>query len=119
MFRSRRRSTLYRNAIAFFVHLKEQGYQFLRVDLTSSELSCSASLQRHFEELRRRIERTFGFRIEYFKVKTSEGYGTLHCIFAGKKSKRFFIDHAWLKAQWDDIHRASIVYVKRVSVRIT
>src|SRR5258706_9283389 len=114
MFKSRRSSNLYKTSIAFCTQLAATGYRFLRVDLTSSELSCSTSLQRHFEELRRRIERAYGFRIEFFKLKTSEGHGILHCIFACKTGRSFYIDHEWLKIQWNDIHRASIVYVKRL-----
>jgi hypothetical protein len=49
--------------------------------LTSSPQSDKEKLNYHFNLLVKRIEYTFGFKMEYWKVKTKEGYGVLHVLF--------------------------------------
>jgi hypothetical protein len=49
--------------------------------LTSSPLSYRKKLNYHFNLLVKQIEYTFGFKMEYWKVKPKEGYGVLHVLF--------------------------------------
>ena len=114
MFKTRRQSLVYRSALAWLSQLSSQGYRFLRVDLTSAPESCANSLLRHLEELRRRIKREFGFDIEMLKIRTNEGNGLLHCVFACK-NRSFFIPSSWLSDQWQKIHRAPIVKIKKMT----
>lgn len=94
--------------------------------LTSSPDSDSSKFNAHFEVLRKRIERTADyfadcetyprkyriaiekpFKMEYFKVRTSEGHGVFHCL-----AYMPYISQFCLKAAWDSIHRAYEVAVK-------
>lgn len=67
-------------------------------------------LATRWQTLRKSIGRKFGYRLEYCRVRTDEGYGVLHVIYrAGKKG---FIPHKWLKREWKRIHGASIVFIQ-------
>ena len=48
--------------------------------LTSSPQSNKEKLNYHFNLLVKQIEYTFGFKMQYWKVKTNEGYGVLHIL---------------------------------------
>lgn len=96
------------------------GYQCLWVTLTSARGSTMKSLRSHFQTLRKRISRHFGFgAFEYFCVDTLEGNGVLHMIWAYKdpdpqRKASFYIPFDWLQSQWKDIHGAFHVNVKRI-----
>jgi len=96
------------------------GYQILFICLTSSPESDPNSLNSSFAVLKQRIERALGFKnIEHLLIKTSEGYGVYHGFLAykpkkGERSKSFFIPQNWLSDQWADIHKAPVVWIKRV-----
>ena len=99
--------------------------------LTSSPQSDRSKLNYHFNLLVKQIEYTFGFKMQYWKVPTNEGYGVLHVLFrviADKlprkrkkgilisKRRRGFVPHSWLSKTWEKIHGAKVVdihYVKR------
>jgi len=95
------------------------GYQILRVDLTSANDSNSDNLRKNFRRLRRRVENVFKFDdIEDFVIETSEGNGVLHMVWAWKPKKgfrqrTFYIPHKWLKKEWEKIHGAYRVYVRQ------
>lgn len=61
------------------------GYQCLWLTLTSSRTSSADQLRKHFQTLRKRIGRQFGYEgIQYVCVDTREGHGVLHMIVAWK-----------------------------------
>ena len=77
----------------------------------SSPTSDGKKLNYHFNLLVKKIEYTFEFKMQYWKVKTKEGYGVLHVLFrivddkAPRKVKkncplprrmRGFVPHKWL-----------------------
>jgi hypothetical protein len=86
----------------------------LRVDLTSSDTSNSVLLVEHFSHLRKKILRELGYQIDFFKVRTSEGNGVLHLIWAIKDDKAVYISQEWLSNVWLSIHGAPVVWVKRM-----
>ena len=94
--------------------------------LTSSPQSDRSKLNYHFNLLVKRIEYTFGFKMEYWKVKTREGYGVLHVLFVVvddklprkrkkgvliSKRRRGFVPHSWLSKTWEKIHNAKVVEI--------
>jgi hypothetical protein len=94
--------------------------------LTSSPKSEKKKLNYHFNLLVKQIEYTFGFKMQYWKVKTNEGYGVLHVLFRviddklprKRKSgvlisrrRRGFIPHSWLSKKWEKIHGAKVVEI--------
>ena len=65
------------------------------------------------------MARQLGFAdIEYICVDTREGHGVLHMIWAWKcpdsSRKSFYIEFKWLQANWEEIHGAFMVNVKRI-----
>jgi hypothetical protein len=94
--------------------------------LTSSPQSDKKKLNYHFNLLVKQIEYTFGFKMQYWKVKTNEGYGVLHILFRViddklprkrkkgvliSKRRRGFVPHSWLSRTWDKIHAAKVVEI--------
>jgi hypothetical protein len=94
--------------------------------LTSSPTSDGKKLNYHFNLLVKQIEYTFGFKMQYWKVETEEGYGVLHVLFrivddkVPRKVKRNcplprrmrgFVPHSWLSRTWEKIHGAKIVEI--------
>lgn len=76
--------------------------------LTTSKDSDFSRLKRDFTVLKLRIERKYG-RINYLKVRTSEGNGTLHVVYRGP-----FIPQKWLSDSWNDIHDSPIVDIRLI-----
>jgi hypothetical protein len=70
------------------------------------------NLNPHFQTLRKRIERKFMSKVEYFKVKTNEGNGVLHVVYIGCR-----IPQRWLSKAWEEIHNAPIVDIREVRCR--
>ncbi len=95
-------------------------YQCLWITLTSSPDSPDQRLRRDFQTLRKRIKRELGFAaFQYVCVDTREGHGVLHMIWAwrdpnSQKRSSFYIPFEWLQTQWQDIHGAFHVNVKRI-----
>lgn len=91
--------------------------------LSSSPTSDSLLLSRHHSELRRRIERVWGFTgLEFFQVKTTEGHGVLHGYWAwkapaGYRGRPFVIPQQWISEQWQQIHGASVVWIARMGMK--
>jgi hypothetical protein len=94
--------------------------------LTSSPQSDRSKLNYHFNLLVKQIEYTFGFKMQYWKVKTNEGYGVLHVLFRVvddklprkrkkglllSRRRRGFIPHCWLSKTWEKIHGAKVVEI--------
>ena len=76
--------------------------------LTSSPKSDWREINAHFQVLRKRIERSFG-KIDYIKFRTNEGHGVLHIVYVGP-----FIPQRWLSRNWEEIHGAKIVDIRKV-----
>ena len=89
--------------------------------LISIPQSDKKKLNYHFNLLDKQIEYTFGFKMQYWKVQTNEGYGVLHVVFRvvddklprkrkkgvlTSKRRRGFVPHTWLSKTWDKIHGA-------------
>lgn len=76
------------------------------------------TLKKSFDVLRKHVERAKqekdgfkGFKLNrYFCLRTSEGNGVLHIIFWGGH----FIPQSWLSRQWEKIHGASIVDIRKI-----
>jgi hypothetical protein len=83
------------------------------LDLTTAHKGEARLLRRHFQELCRRIRRVYGIELENFLVQTKEGYGVLHCLLAINSKRLAYIPHRWLSDQWQDIHGASVVMIRR------
>lgn len=96
------------------------GYQCVWATLTSSPSSPAKRLRGNFQALRKRIDRDLGFSgLEYVCVDTREGHGVLHMIWAWKDSNprmkaSFYVPFEWLQGQWNRIHGAFHVNVKRI-----
>ena len=102
---------------------QQHGYFVSWFMLSSSPTSDSAYLAKHHGELRRRIERVWGFAgLEFFQVKTTEGHGVLHGYWAwkapsGYRGRPFVIPQAWISQQWNEIHGASVVWISRMGMK--
>jgi hypothetical protein len=111
---SRARRRRYGRLLSWMGESVGRGCQLLRADLTSAKCGDDVFLKRDFQELRRRIERKFGYKIEYFKVQTSEGFGVYHMVWAIKCDHAVWIPQEWLASEWEKIHGARVVYIKRM-----
>jgi hypothetical protein len=59
--------------------------------------------------LRKRIMRKWSMKMEYWKLRTSEGRGVLHIIYSGP-----YIPQRWLSRNWAEIHNSPIVYIQKM-----
>lgn len=97
-----------------------EGFQLLRVDLTGAPGADQAAMARHHQALRQRVERHLGFKgLEFVSVRTMEGNGVLHLIWAwrpfpGERWRSFYVGQRWLSRTWQDLHGAPIVWVQRL-----
>jgi hypothetical protein len=90
-----------------------RGCQLLWVCLTTAQGGDASKLGIHFQELRRRVERVYGYYVEFFKVETCEGFGVLHLVWAIKHDRAVYIPQVWLSDEWNKIHGAHRVWIKR------
>ena len=98
----------YHRALSGLYRARALGKTVRLMTLTSSPNSKYREINPHFQVLRKRIERRFA-KIEYIKFRTNEGYGVLHVVFVGP-----FIPQRWLSRNWEDIHGAKIVDIRKV-----
>jgi hypothetical protein len=86
------------------------------VDLTTdTKVGNGSKLRKHLQELRRRVERVYGYKgIETFIVETSEGGGVLHMVWAWEGSRSFYIPQAWLSEEWERIHGAPVAWIAKM-----
>jgi hypothetical protein len=87
---------------------ESRGVQLRFLTLTSSPSSDWTSLNQHFQALVKRIQRRFGFKLQYWKIKTNEGNGVLHIVFKGR-----FLPQKWLSATWLALHGAKVVDIRQ------
>jgi hypothetical protein len=94
----------------------------LRVDLTGAPGADARALADHHYRLRKMVERLGFPDIQHFQIKTAEGNGVLHVVWAwkcpdGVRQKRFYVSHAWLSKAWQAIHGAFVVWIQPVGKR--
>ena len=114
---NRQQKRCYHRLRSFFSLTIGRKCQLLRVDLTTSGSGDPGKLREHLKELLKRVKRRWGYDVVYFCVETSEGGGVLHMIWAIEGEKAVWIDQAWLSEEWEKIHGAKIVYIKRIDQR--
>lgn len=84
----------------------------LRIITLTSASSADTSpwggriLAKNWQVLRKRIQKRFG-KLEYFRLRTDEGFGVLHIVYQGT-----YIPHSFLKRNWSEIHGAEIVFIQ-------
>jgi hypothetical protein len=79
------------------------------LSLTSSPESPK-DLHRSFSAFVKRVRREYG-KFEYVSIREStlSGLGHVHALFRG-----CYLPHEWVKSNWQDIHKAKIVYLEKV-----
>lgn len=108
----RKRRATYQRLMTLLNRWEYQRRSIIRMDLTTANGGDPSKLSDHYEELIRRIKRKTGVEdIQYWKMTTREGNGVIHAILAGNVS--LYVDQKWLSEEWEKIHGAIIVYVKR------
>jgi hypothetical protein len=108
----RKRRSTYQRLMTLLTRWEHQRRSIIRMDLTTPKGSDPSKLFDRFEELIRRIKQKTGVAdIQYWKMTTREGNGVIHSILAGDVS--LYVDQKWLSEEWEKIHGAIIVYVKR------
>jgi hypothetical protein len=109
----RKNSRLFNRCVSWQTEKCALGLQLLRVDLTTAQGKSSRSLRKHYQELKRRVYRTYGYDIDSFVVETNEGNGLLHTLWAIPAKKAVWIEQRWLSGEWQKIHGSKIVLIKR------
>jgi hypothetical protein len=101
----------YQRLMTLLYRWEVMNLSIVRLDLTTAVGGDPKLLTNHFETLRRRIEKRIGKRVHYWWVQTLEGNGVLHTLMAAEGS--LFVEQEWLSEEWEAIHGAKIVYIKR------
>lgn len=116
---SRQQGRVFNRLVSFCTYHKGRGCQLSRVDLTTAVGGDASRLRRRLQELRRRVERELGYNdLRMFVIETTEGNGVLHMVWAWKGSREFWIDQDWLSKEWEKIHGAIIVYIRRMNLSV-
>ena len=109
----RKRGRAYSRLIAGIIHGKARDFRMRVFTLTSSPESEEGMIRKHFQVLRKRIESEFKKKLEYCCISTKEGplegHGVLHIV-----SKGVYLPVEWLSEQWNDIHKAKVVYAQEL-----
>lgn len=123
---SRKNSRAYHRIISGLMRAQGKLERVSFLTLTSSPNSDFSKINEHFGLLVKRIEYNYGFKMQYVKVKTKEGYGVLHVLFRVdsyrlpkkvKKGSRLpekmlgFVHKHWLQKNWFEIHGAFMVEI--------
>lgn len=111
----RHQKRVFARAISWMTEAASRGCQLFWICLTTAPDGKAEDLERDFQELRRRVERRFKYYVEYFSVRTSEGNGVLHQVWAIKDDRTVWISQHWLSEEWEKIHGAHRVWIKRIS----
>ncbi len=108
---SRQQKRAYQRVLTFLKYNELQSRRVSWVTLTSASESKPKLLMVHFQVLRKRLARR-DIEFEYFNVKTSEGQGVLHLLFAFR-TRKWHISQKWLSKNWEKIHGAKIVWIRK------
>ncbi len=111
---------IYQRLATWLTFYFSRGYQVLRLDLTSAETESPdyRGMIINFKKLIARVEKTFGYDVQYFYVQTKEGFGVLHTCIAMKHDNAVYVPFEWIKENWLELHGAFGVYIKRVSSEV-
>jgi hypothetical protein len=101
----------YQRLMTLLYRWEAMGLSIIRLDLTTAVEGDPKLMTKHYQALRRRIEKKIGKRVHYWWVQTKEGNGVLHTLMAAEGS--LYIEQEWLSDEWERIHGAAIVYIKR------
>lgn len=101
----------YQRLMTLLYRWESMGLSIVRLDLTTAVEGNPKLMTKHYEALRRRIEKKIGKRVHYWWVQTQEGNGVLHTLMAAEGS--LYVEQEWLSKEWEKIHGAEIVYIKR------
>lgn len=85
------------------------------VTLTSSPDS-PADMNKSYQHLMTYIERKYGHRPEFLRIRTDEGFGVLHCFWA-MTGEGMPNCQAWLSRTWGLLHNASNVWIRTIGGR--
>lgn len=114
---TRQQRRVFQRLISWCYEAKSRGCQLSRVDLTTGPGGAAPLLRKHLQELRRRVERELGYQgLEMFVVETSEGNGVLHMVWGWLGDRSFIIEQRWLSEQWQKIHGAPVVWIRRMGL---
>lgn len=119
---SRQQKRAYHRFLSLLRYWQAHGYQVLWVMLSTAEGGDGKSLAYNHQILRQRIERKLKYkRLEHCQVRTSEGHGVLHVLWAwrsspGERGRSFYVGQKWLSEQWEEIHGAKVVWIKRMKL---
>ena len=108
---SRQQKRCYQRVLTFLYYNESKSRRMAFVTLTSSPESDASLIMIHFQNLRKRLRRR-DIEFEYFNVKTKEGNGVLHLLFAFTSHKGY-ISQKWLSKTWQEIHKAKIVFISK------
>jgi len=110
---TRKQRRTFHRILSGVTRARNMGERLRVLTLTSAPDSPGGNLlSQNFQVLRKSVARKFGYRLEYCRVRTDEGFGVLHVVYrAGKKG---FLPHSWLKREWNRIHGAKIVYIQEL-----
>jgi hypothetical protein len=109
----------YNRALSCLQYWQSNGYQVLWVMLSTADGGDKRLLSKHHDSLIRRVERRGFPGIQHFQVRTSEGNGVLHVLWAwrsddGMRQKSFYVGQRWLSESWRELHGAPVVWISRV-----
>ena len=100
----------YQRVLSGVTHHQANRRQLRVITLTSGpDAPGQNQLNASWQVLRKRIMRKWSMRMEYWKLRTSEGRGVLHIIYSGP-----WIPQKWLSWNWAEIHNSPIVYIQKM-----
>jgi hypothetical protein len=103
----------YQRVLSGVTHHQANRRQLRVITLTSSNCAPPQDeINASWQVLRKRIMRKWSVKMEYWKLRTSEGNGVLHIIYSGP-----YIPQKWLSQNWSEIHNSPIVYIQKMRFR--
>ena len=105
----------YQRILSGLSRAKARGEELRILTLTSASRDPHhghdrSKIAHNFQVLRKRILRSLGVKVEYFRLRTDEGPGgVLHVIYKGG-----FIPQRWLSRNWKQIHGAPVVWIQKL-----
>ncbi len=100
----------YQRVLSGVTHHQANRRQLRVITLTSGPgAPPQDEINASWQVLRKRIVRKWRIKLEYWKLRTSEGNGVLHIIYSGP-----YIPQRWLSRNWSEIHNSPIVYIQKM-----
>lgn len=96
------------------LHLAASRNQVVRIiTLTTVPGTGYQDLKHTWQTLRKRIERTFHAKVNYWKLRTNEGArGVIHLLYVGP-----WVPQSWLSWNWKSLVGAPVVYIQMLKKR--